>query len=132
MHRANILLVESDGLVAATLRSMVELDPRHCVIAIADGLHQALGAVDRHRVDVALVDIQLTHFSTGYAVADALVRLGIRCIFVIGNAPPWAMPELAIGCIEKPFSAEDVANALNFALQSRRAEITSSGSFERY
>jgi len=132
---ANILLVEDDPLVAATLRLLVELDPCHRVVAIADCLDQAVDAVSWHRIDLALVDLQLTWGSTGYMVADALGRRGIRCIFVSANVPPWPMPELAVGCIEKPFSADDVADALRVALDSpgtRTLAATVSAGFERY
>jgi CheY-like chemotaxis protein len=131
---ANILLVEDDPLVAKTLQSFVELDPDHIIVAIADSLDDALRAVDRYPVDLALVDLQLANVSTGYSVAAALGARGIRCVFVTANAPPWAMPELAIGCLEKPFSGDDVAIALQSGLapQNDRMAGVTSGGFAHY
>lgn len=131
----NILLVEDDPLVAMTLGSLIELELGYRVVAIADSLSTTHEALAQHRVELALVDIQLARLSTGYSVAGELTKLGIPCIFVTGNVPPFPMPEFAIGCIAKPFSAAAIAEALHIATMPRGhgpALVAVSGGFQRY
>ena len=111
----NILIVEDEPLFAQTLRHLVELDPRYVVTAIADDSASALAAVRRRRPDLALVDLQLARGSTGFAVAAKLVELGIACLFTSGKAPSFPIPDLALGCLVKPFSEEDLVRALKTA-----------------
>jgi CheY-like chemotaxis protein len=75
----------------------------------------ALAAVERRRPDLALVDLQLARGSTGFAVAAKLVELGIPCLFTSGNAPIFPIPDLALGCLVKPFSEEDLVRSLKTA-----------------
>lgn len=128
MHQ--LLIVEDDLLVAATLRSLVELEPDFQVVAMADNLETVRQAVCVHDIHFALVDIQLSSGSTGYAVAAELSRLNVSCIFVTGNVPPFAMPEFAIGCVTKPFTAAAIADALHAAISppSRRTRPPQAGS----
>jgi len=36
----------------------------------------------------------------------------VPCLFASGKAPAFPMPDLALGCLMKPFTAEDVHRAL--------------------
>jgi DNA-binding NarL/FixJ family response regulator len=110
-----ILIVEDEPLLATTLKHLIELNPRFQVTSIADDLATALEAVDERRPDLALVDLQLARGSTGFSVAVKLNELGIACLFTSGKAPPFAMPDLALGCLAKPYSEEDVVRALKAA-----------------
>lgn len=110
-----ILLVEDDALFAETLKHLVELNPRYSVRAIAADFSGAIKAAEEHRPDLALVDLQLTGGSTGFSVAAKLAELEIPCLFTTGNAPAMATPDLAIGCLAKPFSEEDLVRALKAA-----------------
>lgn len=108
---ANILIVEDDPLVAETLRALAEAESGH-VVGLAEGLGSAMEIAQRQRVDIALVDIQLAGYDSGLQTAAALSNLGIRCIFVTGTAPPFPMPEYALGCISKPCTLEAMKAAL--------------------
>ncbi len=55
-----------------------------------------------------LLDLQLARGSTGFMVAARLSDLGIPVLFVSGNAPNFPMPDLALGCLAKPLTAEEV------------------------
>ena len=110
-----ILIVEDEPLFAQTLKYLVELNPLHSVTAVAEDAGSAFAAIDAQRPDLALVDLQLAHGSTGFSVAVKLHELGIPCLFTSGKAPEFPMPDLALGCLVKPFSEEDLNRALKTA-----------------
>ena len=111
----SILIVEDEPLFAETLRHLVELNPLYRVTAVVDDRVGALASVAHRRPDLALVDLQLAHGNTGFAVAAKLNDLGIPCLFITGKAPDFPMPDLALGCLIKPFSEEDLVRALKAA-----------------
>lgn len=111
----NIMVVEDEPLLAQTLKHLIELNPCYVVTDLADDFASALAAVERRRPDFALVDLQLARGSTGFSVAAKLVELGIPCLFTSGNAPSFPIPDLALGCLVKPFSEEDLVRALKAA-----------------
>lgn len=108
----NILVVEDDPLLARTVKALVELNPRFQVTALANDLDSAVAAVEERRPDLALVDLQLANGSSGYAVAARLHDFGIACLFTTARAPGFAVRDLAIGCLQKPYREEDLVRAL--------------------
>jgi len=107
-----ILVVEDDLQLATTLKYLVEDNPRYRVVATADDADSAIAAAEEHDPDLVLLDLHLAHGSTGFPVAVRLNDLGVACLFVSGKAPRFPMPDLAIGCLMKPFTAEDVHRSL--------------------
>ena len=61
---------------------------------------------------------------TGFSVAVRLNDLGVPCLFVSGKAPRFPMPDLALGCLMKPFTAEDVHRSLAMAEDLLRGRET--------
>ena len=119
-----ILVVEDDAQLATTVRFLVEDNPRYRVIAIADDADGAVAAAEQHWPHLALVDLHLARGTTGFSVAVRLGDFDVPCLFVSGKAPSFAMPDLALGCLMKPFTAEDVHRALALAedkLRGRQA-----------
>ena len=114
-HVLTILIVEDEPLLAATLRQLIELNPLFSVTAIADDLPCVLDAVEEQVPDLALVDLQLANATSGYSVAARLHEMGIACLFTTGKAPSFPLPDLALGCLQKPFQEEDLARALTTA-----------------
>ena len=110
-----ILIVEDEPLFAETLRHLVELNPRYAVTALAEDRVGALVSVAERRPDLALVDLKLAHGCTGFAVAAKLGDLGIPCLFITGSAPDFPLPDLALGCLVKPFTEDDLVRALKTA-----------------
>jgi response regulator of citrate/malate metabolism len=108
----NILVVEDDTQLAATLKYLVEDNPRYRVIAMAEDSEGAIAAAEVHEPDLVLLDLHLAHGTTGFSVAARLNDLGVPCLFVSGKAPSFPMPDLALGCLMKPFTAEDVHRSL--------------------
>ena len=110
-----ILVVEDDAQLASTIKYLVEDNPRYRVVATADDADGAIAAAELHHPHLALVDLHLARGSTGFAVAVRLADLDVPCLFVSGKAPSFAMPDLALGCLMKPFTAEDVHRAIALA-----------------
>lgn len=110
-----ILIVEDEPLLAETLKRLVELNPLYEVTAIAHDLDAAMAAVEVQPPDLALVDLQLANGTSGFSVAARFHELGIASLFTTGNAPGFPVPDLALGCLRKPFDADDLARALQEA-----------------
>jgi len=110
-----ILIVEDDAHLAQTVRYLVEDNPRYRVVAIADDVDTAVAAAEEHQPHLALVDLRLANGSTGFSAAVRLSDFDVPCLFVSGKAPDFPMPDLALGCLTKPFTAEDVHRSLALA-----------------
>ena len=107
-----LLIVEDEPGLAAILKQLVELNPRYAVTAIADDLATSLEAADAERPDLALIDLQLANATSGFSVAAKLHDRGILSLFITGSAPSFPLPDLAIGCLAKPFREDDLVRAL--------------------
>jgi DNA-binding NarL/FixJ family response regulator len=118
------LIVEDDSQLATTLKYLVEDNPRYRVVALADDADRAIEAAEQHTPDIALVDLHLARGSTGFSVAVRLIDLDVPCLFVTGKAPGFPMPDLALGCLMKPFTAEDVHRAIALAEDMLRGRET--------
>jgi CheY-like chemotaxis protein len=119
-----ILIVEDDSQLAATLKYLVEDNPRYRVVATTDDADSALAAVGEHDPDLVLLDLHLARGTTGFSVAARLADLDVPCLFVSGKAPRFAMPDHALGCLMKPFTAEDVHRSLAMAEDLLRGRET--------
>ena len=120
----NILIVEDDSQLAVTLKYLVEDNPRYRVIAMAEDAEGAIAAAEVHEPDLVLLDLHLARSTTGFSVAVRLNDLGVPCLFVSGKAPSFPMPDLARGCLMKPFTAEDVHRSLAAAEDLLRGRET--------
>jgi CheY-like chemotaxis protein len=110
-----ILVVEDDAQLATTLKYLIEDNPRYRVVAIADDSDTAVAAAEKHHPHLALLDLHLARGTTGFSVAVRLHDFDVPSLFVTGKAPPFPMPDLALGCLMKPVTAEDVHRALALA-----------------
>ncbi len=119
-----ILIVEDDRQLAETLKYLVEENPRYSVVAMAQDADGAIAAAEAHLPDLALLDLHLANASTGFPVAVRLAQMGIACLFVSGKAPTFPMPDLALGCLMKPFTCEDVHRSLATAEDVLRGRET--------
>src|SRR5688572_870491 len=119
-----ILIVEDDSQLATTLKYLVEDNPRYRVVAIADDADNAVAAAEHYNPDLALVDLHLARGSTGFSAAVRLSDYDVPCLFVSGKAPSFPMPDLALGCLTKPFTAEEVHRSLGMAEDMMRGRET--------
>ena len=120
----NILIVEDDSQLAQTLKYLVEDNPRYRVVATAEDADGAIAAAEEHVPDLVLLDLHLANASTGFSVAVRLNDLGVPCLFVSGKAPNFPMADLALGCLMKPFTADDVHRSLAMAEDLLRGRET--------
>ena len=120
----NILVVEDDSQLAVTLKYLVEDNPRYRVVAIDEDAERGIAAAEEHQPDLCLLDLHLARGTTGFPVAVRLNELGVPCLLVSGKAPSFPMPDLAIGCLMKPFTAEDVHRSLAAAEDLLRGRET--------
>jgi CheY-like chemotaxis protein len=107
-----ILIVEDDAFLAATLKHMIEANPFYIVTAIATDFLSALEAVAEMVPDLALVDLKLANDSDGLEVAARLQDMEVLCLLMTGNPPTVPVPDLAIGCLSKPFGEGVLAHTL--------------------
>jgi DNA-binding response OmpR family regulator len=119
-----ILIVEDDSQLASTLKYLVEDNPRYRVVATAEDADGAIAAAEANDPDLVLLDLHLAHGSTGFPVAVRLNEIGVPCLFVSGKAPSFPMPDLALGCLVKPFTAEEVHRSLAMAEDLLRGRET--------
>ena len=119
-----ILIVEDDVQLATTLKYLVEDNPRYRVVGIAADAEEAIAAAEAEDPDLVLLDLHLANQSTGFSVAVRLNELGVPCMFVSGKAPSFPMPDLALGCLMKPFTAEELHRSLAMAEDLLRGRET--------
>ena len=111
----NILVVEDDPQLALTIKQLIECNPRFRVTSIAGDLPSALEAAREKHADLALVDLQLANATSGFSVAAKLQDMNVLCLFMTGSVPSFPLPDLAIGCLAKPFREDDLVRALTEA-----------------
>lgn len=119
-----ILIVEDDTQLAQTLKYLVEDNPRYRVVGMASDASEAIAAAEEHSPDLVLLDLHLARATTGFPVAVRLNELGVPCLFVSGKAPSFPMPDMALGCLMKPFTAEELHRSLAMAEDVLRGRET--------
>jgi len=116
-----ILVVEDEFLVAAMIEDTL-LDAGHTVVGVEDDY---LGAVQRatdERPELVLLDMQLLGPKNGIDVARDLKTLGIPCLFTTGNCASGRGDQLAVGCLHKPFTPNDLLAAVQAARRLSKGE----------
>jgi DNA-binding response OmpR family regulator len=119
-----ILVVEDDSALATTIKYLIEDNPRYRVTAMVDDADGAMAAAQREVPDLALVDLHLARGTTGFSLAVRLHDIDVPTLFVTGKSPGFPMPDLALGCLLKPFTAEEIHRALAMAEDRLRGRET--------
>lgn len=109
-----ILIVEDEFFVAKSLEFLIE-NMGHDVVGVADDVISALNKAKRTAPQLAFVDIQLANGASGLDAAAELQKIGVVCIFLTGNPPRGPRPDLALGCLPKPYSDKSLAGAIGIA-----------------
>jgi len=108
-----ILVVEDESLVAMLLEDV--LTDLGCTIAgPAANAAEALALVARGGLDYALLNVNLGHGATSFAVADALKAMGVPFAFVTGYGIEGVRPDLRDApVISKPVDVAALAKLLH-------------------
>jgi CheY-like chemotaxis protein len=109
-----ILVVEDDIMVALDAAEILQ-GAGYNVIGVADDFEEAMRVDAVRPPDLALVDLHLMSGYSGVAVAAALGKRGIACLFVTGSAPDRAAEAYALGCLLKPFDDRSLVQAVGAA-----------------
>lgn len=109
-----ILIVEDEFMVAMTLKALLKRHG-HDVVGIADDVVSTVSESARTHPQLAFVDIQLANGTSGLDAATELQKNGVICIFLTANPPNGPRPDLALGCLPKPFSDKALQGTLEIA-----------------
>lgn len=109
-----LLLVEDDPETAADLTEALT-EAGHHVVGPFHQAEAAEAAVALHRIDLALLDINLSGEQTGAELATVLkTRWGLPVMFLTGDlAQAAAHADLSEALILKPYSGRDVLEAIS-------------------
>jgi DNA-binding NarL/FixJ family response regulator len=123
---ARILIIEDETIVALDLRAQLEARG-HVVVGVAGSAAEAMDLARSARPDLALTDIRLRGGDDGIEVAEALAReLGTAVVFLTAYRDAATLQRsLAArphGFVTKPFDANALHTAVDFALYSIRSE----------
>jgi CheY-like chemotaxis protein len=113
----DILIVENDPQISTILKDIIEIDGLYRVTGIATDLAETMAAIAAHRPGLALIDMHLGGVATGIEVAVRALDAGVPTLFSTGNPLPFPVPELALGCLCKPYTCYSVSQALRVVEQ---------------
>jgi CheY-like chemotaxis protein len=117
-----VLVVEDEPLVAFDTEHLLG-DSGYTVVATVDRVADALQVIDGGDVvDLVLLDVNLADGS-GVEVARKARSVGVAVLFVTGQCPADAM-ELAHGCLSKPYTQRDLADAIKAIDAAMAGKVT--------
>jgi CheY-like chemotaxis protein len=105
-----ILIVEDEPLTAFDNETMLA-DAGYIVVATHDRYADAVATLEREKIDLILSDIRLAGERSGIDVAQYAREKNVPVLFSTGMEPPQA-PDLAVGCLMKPYSERTLKAAL--------------------
>lgn len=80
--RANVLVVEDEWWIAQMITGILE-NAGYCAVGPADSVKTGLALIKTHRIDLALLDVNLGA-EMSYPIADALIARGIPTLLMTG------------------------------------------------
>lgn len=115
MTSRSILIVEDESLIAMMLEDFVDA-LGHSVAGTADSVGDAIAAVEREPIDLAILDVHLRGGEACWPVADALAERGIRFVLATGGhtEPPPAR-HAGAPTLAKPYTLADVERVVDDA-----------------
>lgn len=107
-----ILITEDDPLIAMSLAMELEY-AGHEIIGPVGTIEEALQLARLHRVELALLDIDMQGPGDGVIIARHLREMDIPSVFVSGQSGvAHDNSQLAMGFIGKPFNPADIAGSI--------------------
>jgi DNA-binding NtrC family response regulator len=116
MAAGTILIVQDDFLAAERLRVLLE-QAGYVVVGVASRTAAADELADRHRPDLAIIDMMLEVDVDGFRTATALAQRHPLKVLITTGFPDATIeaegvPELACAILKKPYSDQDVLDAV--------------------
>jgi DNA-binding LytR/AlgR family response regulator len=129
MHRARLLIVEDEPLIAADMKDML-LAQGHVVVGVAHSAAAALELAALERPDLVLLDIRLNKGPDGIDVAEALkARFAMPFLFITSHVDPFTLERVQAtrpeGFIIKPFEEADLRAQITIAIGRSRGRMES-------
>lgn len=115
-----ILIVEDEPLTAFDNENTLG-DAGYEIVATVDDLDEALDVLDREKVDLVLSDVRLRRQQTGIKLAQHAKQRGVPTLFATGHPYP-AAPEIAVGCLMKPYTERQLIRAIESVDRLLRGE----------
>ncbi len=112
-----LLIVEDEAIVAFDNEHFLTSNGYE-IVATVDNAPEAQALIAAGGIDLILADVRLNG-SSGHDVAIAARQAGIPLLFVTATCPIDA-PEIAVGCLAKPYSQKDLKLAMD-AVEARLA-----------
>ncbi|MEL6559654.1 MAG: LytTR family transcriptional regulator DNA-binding domain-containing protein [Bacteroidota bacterium] len=124
MSKYNVLIIEDDQHIAASLSEMLEILD-HKVVGVAPSYEDAIEKLKDNDVEIALVDIQLKSEKTGIDVAEKLKsEFKLPFIFTTAYADKETIQKAAehspYGYIVKPYSMKEINAGIEVAIQNHK------------
>lgn len=124
MSKYNVLIIEDDQHIAASLSEMLEILD-HKVVGVAPSYEDAIDKLKDNDVEIALVDIQLKSEKTGIDVAEKLKsEFKLPFIFTTAYADKETIQKAAehspYGYIVKPYSMKEINAGIEVAIQNHK------------
>jgi len=126
MAKANILIVEDDGIIAMDLESRLK-SFGYSIPAITSSGEESVQKVEEHHPDLVLMDIVLKGEMDGIEAAEIIrSRFGIPVIFITAYADEKRLERAKLttpfGFILKPFQDRDLKVTIEMALYVAKAD----------
>lgn len=115
-----VLIVENDPLVASLLEFVLE-GAGHNVVGTAKRFDRAVELAEATRPDLALVDYRLDCGIDGVVVARHLRRLGVKVIYVTGDAQEVRLVDGLAVIVAKPCTPEALLSAVKTVIASAQS-----------
>jgi len=107
-----VLIAENDLLMADMLEEILA-DGGFEVCGIARTADEGVALAERHKPDLALLDLRLAGGSLGSEIAARLDRNGLGILYATGNAGQIPLTQAdGEACLDKPYRPADVIRAL--------------------
>lgn len=107
---AAVLVVEDEPIVAFDNEHIL-VQAGYRVVATVNDHDDAVAVMNAGGVDLVIADVALSGARSGIDVARHAASIGVPVLFVTGQCPVEA-PELAIGCLSKPFGPRHLIGAI--------------------
>ena len=107
----SVLIVEDEPLVAFDTEHILE-QAGYRVPATVEDYDHAVSVIEEEEIHLVIADIALHGDKTGVDVARHARMKGLPVLFVTG-AVQLEAPELALGCLAKPYGPRDLLGAID-------------------